>query len=131
MIQLIIIKIYKYLLLKNNINILIIYILYKMHNDYEMLDIGEDYINEINNSTINIDSNEYKNIIKKVINKNSILESENKKKDLQFVEINEKYLNTLDDFNNLNKNYSQLEKDLYDMEVVNMKLLDIIKKKEY
>ena len=125
----IIIKIYKYLLLKNNINILIIYILYKMHNDYEMLDIGEDYINEINNSTINIDSNEYKNIIKKVINKNSILESENKKKDLQFVEINEKYLNTLDDFNNLNKNYSQLEKDLYDMEVVNMKLLDIIKKK--
>ena len=36
-----------------------------MHNDYEMLDIGEDYINEINNSTINIDSNEYKNIIKK------------------------------------------------------------------
>ena len=76
----IIIKIYKYLLLKNNINILIIYILYKMHNDYEMLDIGEDYINEINNSTINIDSNEYKNIIKKVINKNSILESENKKR---------------------------------------------------
>jgi hypothetical protein len=102
-----------------------------MHNDYEMLDISEDYINEINNSTINIDSNEYKNIIKKIINKNSILESENKKKDLQFVEINEKYLNTLDDFNNLNKNYSQLEKNLYDMEVVNMKLLDIIKKKEY
>ena len=131
MIQLIIIKIYKYLLLKNNINILIIYILYKMHNDYEMLDIGEDYINEINNNTINIDSNEYKNIIKKVINKNSILETENKKKDVQFLEINEKYLNTLDDFNNLNKNYSQLEKDLYDMEVVNMKLLDIIKKKEY
>ena len=131
MIQLIIIKIYKYLLLKNNINILIIYILYKMHNDYEMLDIGEDYINEINNNTINIDSNEYKNIIKKVINKNSILETENKKKDVQFLEINEKYLNTLDDFNNLNKNYAQLEKDLYDMEIVNMKLLDIIKKKEY
>ena len=103
-----------------------------MHNDYEMLDIGEDYINEINNNnTINIDSNEYKNIIKKVINKNSILETENKKKDVQFLEINEKYLNTLDDFNNLNKNYAQLEKDLYDMEIVNMKLLDIIKKKEY
>tara|TARA_Y100001958_G_C21058276_1_gene422021 strand:+ start:522 stop:812 length:291 start_codon:yes stop_codon:yes gene_type:complete len=96
-----------------------------------MLDIGEDYINEINNNTINIDSNEYKNIIKKVINKNSILETENKKKDVQFLEINEKYLNTLDDFNNLNKNYAQLEKDLYDMEIVNMKLLDIIKKKEY
>tara|TARA_B000000477_G_scaffold105713_1_gene96379 strand:+ start:679 stop:963 length:285 start_codon:yes stop_codon:yes gene_type:complete len=93
-----------------------------------MLDIGEDYINEINNNTINIDSNEYKNIIKKVINKNSILETENKKKDVQFLEINEKYLNTLDDFNNLNKNYAQLEKDLYDMEIVNMKLLDIIKK---
>tara|TARA_B100001094_G_C17646803_1_gene537682 strand:+ start:303 stop:590 length:288 start_codon:yes stop_codon:yes gene_type:complete len=93
-----------------------------------MLDIGEDYINEINNNTINIDSNEYKNIIKKVINKNSILENENKKKDVQFLEINEKYLNTLDDFNNLNKNYAQLEKDLYDMETVNMKLLDIIKK---
>tara|TARA_B100001142_G_C13776731_1_gene439408 strand:+ start:178 stop:468 length:291 start_codon:yes stop_codon:yes gene_type:complete len=96
-----------------------------------MLDIGEDYINEINNNTINIDSNEYKNIIKKVINKNSILETENKKKDVQFLEINEKYLNTLDDFNNLNKNYAQLEKDLYDMETVNMKLLDIIKKKDY
>ena len=102
-----------------------------MHNEYEMLDIGEDYINEINNNTINIDSNEYKNIIKKVVNKNSKLEDENKKKDVQFLEINEKYLNTLDDFNNLNKNYAQLEKDLYDMEIVNIKLLDIIKKKEY
>ena len=97
-----------------------------MHNEYEMLDIDEDYINEIN-----IDSNEYKNIIKKVVNKNSKLEEENKKKDVQFLEINEKYLNTLDDFNNLNKNYAQLEKDLYDMEIVNIKLLDIIKKKEY
>tara|TARA_Y100000589_G_C27000121_1_gene566356 strand:+ start:110 stop:400 length:291 start_codon:yes stop_codon:yes gene_type:complete len=96
-----------------------------------MLDIGEDYINEINNNTINIDSNEYKNIIKKIINKNTVLEKENKKKDVQFLEINEKYLNTLDDFNNLNKNYAQLEKDLYDMEIVNMKLIDIIKKKEY
>ena len=102
-----------------------------MLNDYEMLDLGEDYINEINNNTINIDSNEYKNIIKKVINKNSILETENKKKDIQFLEINEKYLNILDDFNNLNKNYSQIEHDLYDMETVNIKLLDIIKKKEY
>ena len=131
MIQLIIIKIYKYLLLKNNINILIIYILYKMHNDYEMLDIGEDYINEINNSTINIDSNEYKNIIKKIINKNTVLEKENKKKDVDFVELNEKYLNTLDDFNNLNKNYAQLEKDLNDMEIVNTKLLSIIKNNEF
>tara|TARA_B110000483_G_C17917817_1_gene435605 strand:+ start:68 stop:370 length:303 start_codon:yes stop_codon:yes gene_type:complete len=100
-----------------------------MLNDYEMLDLGEDYINEINNNTINIDINEYKNIIKKVINKNSILETENKKKDIQFLEINEKYLNILDDFNNLNKNYSQIEHDLYDMETVNIKLLDIIKKK--
>ena len=100
-----------------------------MYNDYEMLDIGEDYINEINNNNININSNEYKNIIKKIINKNSILENENKKKDIQFIELNEKYLNTLDDFNNLNKNYAQLENDLDDMEIVNMKLLDIIKKK--
>tara|TARA_B110000114_G_C15087369_1_gene396782 strand:+ start:385 stop:771 length:387 start_codon:yes stop_codon:yes gene_type:complete len=126
-----IIKIYKYLLLKNNINIKVYIYIYIMLNDYEMLDLGEDYINEINNNTINIDSNEYKNIIKKVINKNSILEVENKKKDIQFLEINEKYLNILDDFNNLNKNYSQIENDLYDMETVNIKLLDIIKKKEY
>ena len=100
-----------------------------MLNDYEMLDIGEDYIKEITNkNTIKIDGNEYKDIIKKLINKNSIIESENKKKDIHFLEINEKYLNTLDDFNNLNKNYSQLEKDLYDMEIVNLELLKILKK---
>ena len=103
-----------------------------MHNEYEVLDIGEDYINEISTkNTIKIDSIEYKNIIKKLINKNAILETENKKKDINFIDINNKYLNTLDDFNNLNKNYSQLERDLYDMELVNCKLLDIIKKKEY
>ena len=103
-----------------------------MHNEYEVLDIGEDYINEIStNNTIKIDSMEYKNIIKKLIDKNAILETENKKKDINFIDINNKYLNTLDDFNNLNKNYSQLERDLYDMELVNCKLLDIIKKKEY
>ena len=51
------------------------------------------------------------------------------KKDIEFIEINNKYLNILEDFNNLNKNYSQLEKDLCDMETVNIKLLDIIKNK--
>ena len=103
-----------------------------MHNEYEVLDIGEDYINEISTkNTIKIDSIEYKNIIKKLIDKNALLETENKQKDVNFIDINNKYLNTLDDFNNLNKNYAQLEKDLYDMELVNCKLLDIIKKKEY
>lgn len=102
-----------------------------MLTDYELLDLGEDYINDITSkNTINIDKNEYNNIIKKLINKNSILENENKKKDIEFIEINNKYLNTLEDFNNLNKNYSQLEKDLCDMETVNIKLLDIIKNKE-
>lgn len=102
-----------------------------MLTDYEILDLGEDYINDITNkNTINIDKNEYNNIIKKLINKNSVLENENKKKDIEFIEINNKYLNILEDFNNLNKNYSQLEKDLCDMETVNIKLLDIIKNKE-
>ena len=102
-----------------------------MLTDYELLDLGEDYINDITSkNTINIDKNEYNNIIKKLINKNSILENENKKKDIEFIEINNKYLNILEDFNNLNKNYSQLEKDLCDMETVNIKLLDIIKNKE-
>lgn len=102
-----------------------------MLTDYELLDLGEDYINDITSkNTINIDKNEYNNIIKKLINKNSVLENENKKKDIEFIEINNKYLNILEDFNNLNKNYSQLEKDLCDMETVNIKLLDIIKNKE-
>ena len=52
-----------------------------MHNDYEILDIGDDYIKEISSkNTIKIDGIEYKNIIKKLINKNSILETENKKR---------------------------------------------------
>jgi hypothetical protein len=98
--------------------------------EYELLDLGEEYINDITSkNTINIDKNEYNNIIKKLINKNSMLENQNKKKDIEFIEINTKYLNILEDFNNLNKNYSQLEKDLCDMETVNIKLLDIIKNK--
>ena len=102
-----------------------------MNNDYEVLDLNEDYISEINNdNTIKIDSSEYKNIINKLITKNSTLEMKNKKKDIVFLEINEKYLNTLEDFNNLNKDYAQLEGDLYDMEIVNIKLLDIIKNKD-
>tara|TARA_B110001452_G_scaffold267121_1_gene275862 strand:- start:1696 stop:2010 length:315 start_codon:yes stop_codon:yes gene_type:complete len=102
-----------------------------MNNDYEVLDLNEDYISEINNdNTIKIDSSEYKNIINKLLTKNSTLEMKNKKKDIVFLEINEKYLNTLEDFNNLNKDYAQLEGDLYDMEIVNIKLLDIIKNKD-
>ena len=102
-----------------------------MNNDYEVLDLNEDYISEINNdNTIKIDSSEYKNIINKLLTKNSTLEMKNKKKDIVFLEINEKYLNTLEDFNNLNKDYAQLEEDLYDMEIVNIKLLDIIKNKD-
>tara|TARA_B100000614_G_scaffold181194_1_gene161971 strand:- start:199 stop:507 length:309 start_codon:yes stop_codon:yes gene_type:complete len=102
-----------------------------MNNEYEILDLEDDYIKEITNkNTINIDINEYKNIIKKLINKTSKLENDNKKKDIDFIELNTKYLNVLDDFNNLNKNYCQLEKDLYDMETVNIKLLDIIKNKD-
>lgn len=100
-----------------------------MYNDYEVLDIGEDYINEISKNTIKIDSIEYKNIIKKLIDKNAILEEGNKIKDINFIEVNTKYLNTLEDYNNLNKDYAELEKNLYDMELVNCKLLDIIKKK--
>ena len=102
-----------------------------MNNDYEVLDLGEDYVSEIinNTNTIQIDISEYKNIINKLITKNSTLEMKNKKKDIVFLEINEKYLNTLEDFNNLNKDYAQLEGDLYDMEIVNIKLLDIIKNK--
>ena len=99
-----------------------------MNNDYEILDLEDDYIKDITGkNTINIDINEYKNIIKKLINKTANLENYNKKKDIDFIEMNNKYLNVLDDFNNLNKNYYQLEKDLYDMETVNIKLLDIIK----
>tara|TARA_B110000971_G_scaffold175298_1_gene180506 strand:- start:733 stop:1047 length:315 start_codon:yes stop_codon:yes gene_type:complete len=103
-----------------------------MNNDYEVLDLGEDYVSEIinNTNTIQIDISEYKNIINKLITKNSTLEMKNKKKDIVFLEINEKYLNTLEDFNNLNKDYAQLEEDLYDMEIVNIKLLDIIKNKD-
>ena len=64
------------------------------------------------------------------MNKNSLLETEIKKKDVNFIDLNKKYLDTLDELNYLNKDYSQLELDLSDMETVNMKLLDIIKKKD-
>tara|TARA_B100001250_G_C19432198_1_gene627983 strand:- start:43 stop:375 length:333 start_codon:yes stop_codon:yes gene_type:complete len=107
-----------------------------MHNDYELIDVEEEYIkdisnnNTINTSTINIDRMEYLNIIKKLMNKNSLLETEMKKKDVNFIDLNKKYLDTLDELNYLNKDYSQLEIDLSDMETVNMKLLDIIKKKD-
>ena len=107
-----------------------------MHNDYELIDVEEEYIkdisnnNTINTNTINIDRMEYLNIIKKLMNKNSLLETEMKKKDVNFIDLNKKYLDTLDELNYLNKDYSQLELDLSDMESVNMKLLDIIKKKD-
>jgi hypothetical protein len=99
--------------------------------EYEILDLEDDYIKEITGkNTINIDINEYKNIIKNLINKTSKLENDNKKKDMDFLELNSKYFNVLDDFNNLNRNYCQLDNDLHDMETVNIKLLDIIKNKD-
>lgn len=98
-----------------------------MHNDYELIDVEDEYIKDVDN-IINIDKKEYLNIIKKLINKNLLLETEMKKKDVNFIDLNKKYLDTLDDLNYLNKDYSQLESSLNDMEIVNMKLLDIIKK---
>ncbi len=99
-----------------------------MINDYELLEHDEDYINELN--IVNIDRNEYSNIIKNLLEKNKNLETENKKNMQKFIDINNKYLETLSDFNNLTANYSQLENDLYDMEVVNVELLKLIKKNE-
>ena len=99
-----------------------------MINDYELLEHDEDYINELN--IVNIDKNEYSNIIKNLLEKNKNLENENKKNMQKFIDINNKYLETLSDFNNLTANYSQLENDLYDMEVVNVELLKLIKKNE-
>ena len=99
-----------------------------MINDYELLEHDEDYINELN--IVNIDKNEYSNIIKNLLEKNKNLETENKKNMQKFIDINNKYLETLSDFNNLTANYSQLENDLYDMEVVNIELLKLIKKNE-
>ena len=49
---------------------------------------------------------------------------------MDFLELNSKYFNVLDDFNNLNRNYCQLDNDLHDMETVNIKLLHIIKNKD-
>lgn len=99
-----------------------------MINDYELLEHDEDYINDLN--IINIDKNEYSNIIKNLLEKNKHLENENKKNMENFIDINNKYLETLSDFNNLTANYSQLENDLYDMELVNVELLELIKKNE-
>ena len=99
-----------------------------MINDYELLEHDESYINELN--IVNIDKNEYSNIIKNLLEKNTNLENENKNYMQNFIDINNKYLETLSDFNNLTANYSQLENDLYDMEVVNVELLKLIKKNE-
>ena len=67
--------------------------------EYEILDLEDDYIKEITGkNTINIDINEYKNIIKNLINKTSKLENDNKKKDMDFLELNSKYFNVLESF---------------------------------
>lgn len=95
-----------------------------MINDYEFLE-HDEYINEID--TISMDKIEYNNIIKTLLKKNNFLENENKKNKANIVNINNKYLNISKDFNCLNENYLQLEKDLYDMECVNIELLKIIK----
>jgi hypothetical protein len=100
-----------------------------MINDYELIEHDEDYINNIK-----IDKCEYNDIIKNLLKKNKNLEKcntnleiANKKNIDNYININKKYLDTLSDLNNLNANYSQLEKDLYDMELVNLELLKIIK----
>ena len=99
-------------------------------NDYEFIEHDEEYINNIN-----IDKSEYIDIIKNLLKKNKNLEkinenleNENKKNIHNNIKINKKYLDTLSNFNNLNANFSQLEKDLYDMELVNLELLEILKK---
>lgn len=100
-------------------------------NDYEFIEHDEDYINNIN-----IDKSEYIDIIKNLLKKNKKLEkinenleNENKKNIHNNIKINKKYLDTLSNFNNLNANYAQLEKDLYDMELVNLELIKILKNK--
>tara|TARA_B100001175_G_C19511844_1_gene644408 strand:- start:4129 stop:4443 length:315 start_codon:yes stop_codon:yes gene_type:complete len=102
-----------------------------MINDYEFIEHDEEYINNIN-----MDKSEYNNIIRNLLKKNKKLELKNKeieienKKNLDnFISINKKYIDTLSDFNNLNANFSQIEKDLYDMEIVNLELIKIIKTK--
>jgi|TARA_Y100000389_G_C17348118_1_gene456941 hypothetical protein len=102
-----------------------------MINDYEFIEHDEEYINNIN-----MDKSEYNNIIINLLKKNKKLELINKeieiknKKNLDnFISINKKYLDTLSDFNNLNANFFQIEKDLYDMEIVNLELVKIIKTK--
>ena len=94
-----------------------------MINDYEFIEHDTEYINDIK-----MDKCEYTNIIKNVLKKNTELEIENKNYLNNFMDINKKYLNILSDFNILNSNYFQLEKDLSDMELVNLELLKIIKK---
>lgn len=98
-------------------------------NDYEILDLEEEYINELSEEKIvNIDKNEYNSIIRNLIKKNKMLELENKKINMDLIDLNNKYIDIITDFDNLSCNYSQLEKDLYDMEIVNLELINIIKK---
>lgn len=96
-----------------------------MINDYEFLEHDEDYINELD--TINLDKDEYSNIIKNLLEKNSRLEKENKKNANHLHTINRKYYTLLKDFDALQCNFTQLEKDLYDMECVNIELIKLIK----
>ena len=103
-----------------------------MINDYEFIEHDEEYINNIN-----MDKSEYNNIIRNLLKKNNKLELKNKEIELEnkknldnFIVINKKYLDTLSDFNDLNANFSQLEKDLYDMEIVNLELIKIIRTKK-
>ena len=102
-----------------------------MINDYEFIEHDEEYINNIN-----MDKSEYNNIIINLLKKNKKLELKNKEIEIEnrknldnFISINKKYLDTLSDFNNLNANFFQIEKDLYDMEIVNLELVKIIKTK--
>jgi predicted nuclease with TOPRIM domain len=96
-----------------------------MINDYEFLEHDEDYITDLD--TINLDKDEYNNIIKNLLEKNSRLENENKKNINHLNIINKKYYTILKDFDALHSNFTQLEKDLYDMECVNVELIKMIK----
>ena len=92
-----------------------------MINDYEIIEHDE-------HNDIIVDKSEYYTIIKDLYRKNNNLEIINKTQLNELNNLNKKYINSINDLDNLNHNYLQLEKDLYDMELVNLELINIIKK---
>lgn len=96
-----------------------------MNNDYEVIDHDDQYMND--NDMIDISKSEYHKIINNLIAKNKNLET---KCENYYNENKLLYKKTnllLCDLDNLTHNFEQLEKDLYDMECVNLELLKIIK----